>query len=116
MAENNTSTFPVVANITVSDISGLWEVIRICDGYNKVKYPWLGERFKFNFLDEMIYFCCKDGNPCHGTWELSEKTCNGKKQLFLILDDKVAYEIINVFSDEMTLSDGKCEYYLVRRL
>ncbi len=104
-------------NIEISAICGLWEVIHISrEDCAKPIYPWLKERFKYHFLDEMMYVCCRDGNPSHGTWGLSEKVYNGKKQLSLILDGKIAYEIINVSSDEMTLSDSKCEYYLVRRL
>ena len=90
---------PPQTKIAITDICGLWEVIRISrEDCDKSTYPWLEERFKYHFLDEMMYICCRDGNPCHGTWGLSEKAYNGKKQLFLILDDKIAYEIINVFS------------------
>ena len=103
--------------VTATALFGFWEVFRISRGNcTKPIYPWLGERFKYYFLDEMHYICCREGHTCHGTWELSEKSNDGRKGLFLILDNKVAYDIINVLSDEMQLSDGECEYYLVRKL
>lgn len=110
-------TIPGLSKITVSDICGLWEVFHISrEDCAKRIYPWLGERFKYYFLDEMLYIRCRDGKLFQGTWGFSEKTFEAKNHLFLILDDKVTYEIVNVFADEMTLSDGKFEYYLVRKL
>jgi hypothetical protein len=106
-----------VGKITETTLCGFWEVFRISRGNcSQPIYPWLGKRFKYYFLDEMMYICCRDGHICHGTWGLTEKPDKGRKGLYLILDDKVAYEIKNVFSDEMKLSDGKCEYYLIRKL
>ncbi len=116
MAENNTGTFPVVTNIKISDICGLWEVIRICDGDNKALYPWLGERFKYNFLPEMIYLCLKYGDCHHGTWELTENTFETKKRFSIILNGTLEYRIIDIDMDELILSAKGCEYLLNMRL
>ena len=95
---------------------GFWEVIRICDGNNNVQYPWLGERFKFNFLEEMMFLCMKDGQCKHGTWELSEKVFDTKKQYSIILNGTFEYKIVGIENDEIILSDHICEYLLVRKL
>ena len=113
---SNSVTSPDVNNIDIADICGLWEVIRICVGNNKVQYPWLGKRFKFNFLDEMMFLCIKDGQHFHGTWELSEKSFKTKKRFSIILNGTFEYRIVDINEDEIILSDHKCEYFLVRRL
>ena len=113
MVEKISDTMP---GIKISDICGLWEVIRICNGENKALYPWLGERFKYNFLPEMIYLCLKDGQCHHGTWELSEKAFENKKRFSIILNGTFEYVIIDIDEDEMIMSSHKCEYFLVRRL
>ena len=113
---SNSVTSPDVTNIDIADICGLWEVIRICDGNNQVQYPWLGERFKFNFLPEMIYLCLKDGQNHHGTWEMTEKSFENKKRFSIILNGTFEYMIVEIDEDEITLSDHKCEYLLVRKL
>jgi len=116
MAENIMHTIPSATNIKISNICGLWEVIRICEGDNKVLYPWLGERFKFNFLDKMMFFCMKDGQHSRGTWELTEKTFENKKRFSIILNGTFEYVIVDLSEDEITLSDHRCEYFLVRKL
>ena len=113
---SNSVTSPDVTNICIADICGLWEVIRICDGNNKVQHPWLGERFKFNFLEEMMFLCIKDGQCHHGTWELSEKVFETKKRFSIILNGTLEYRIINIDMDELILSAKGCEYFLIRRL
>ena len=40
-------------NIEISDVLGLWEVIRINRVDENPVYPWIKERFKFNFIDDM---------------------------------------------------------------
>ena len=116
MGEISTRTFPDLENIKISDICGLWEVIRICDDDNEILYPWLGERFKFNFLDDMMFLCVKNGQHFHGHWELSEKTFDTKKRFSIILYSTFEYTIVDIDEDEMTLSGHKCEYYLARKL
>ncbi len=113
---SNSVTSPDVTNIDIADICGLWEVIRICDGNNKVQYPWLGDRFKFNFLEEMMILCIKDGQHFHGTWELSEKVFETKKRFSIILSGTFEYRIVDIKEDEIILSDHLCEYSLIRRL
>ena len=113
MVEKISDTMP---GIKISDICGLWEVIRICDGENKALYPWLGERFKYNFLPEMIYLCLKDGQCHHGTWELSEKAFENKKRFSIILNGTLEYGILGIDEDEIILSDRNCTYFLTRKL
>ena len=116
MAVSLSVTSPNVTNIGIADICGLWEVIRICDGNNKVQYPWLGDRFKFNFLEEMMFLCTKDGQHFHGTWELIEKAFETKKRFSIILNGTLEYRIIDIDMDELILSAKGCEYLLIRRL
>ena len=47
MAGKDAHTIPIVNDITISDICGLLEVNRICDGENKVLIPWLSEKIKY---------------------------------------------------------------------
>ncbi len=116
MAEKDARTIPIVNDITISDICGLWEVIRICEGDSKVLYPWLRKRFMFNFLDEMMFVCIKDGQHSRGTWELTEKIFETKKRFSIILNGTFEYVIVDISEDEITLSDHRCEYFLVRKL
>ena len=116
MDEKINDTISDLTNINISDICGLWEVIRICDGDNKALYPWLGERFKYNFLPEMIYLCLRDEQCHHGTWELTEKTSENNKRFSIILNGTFEYTIVDIEEDEIILSDHTCEYLLVRRL
>ncbi len=62
MAKNSTVTFPDISNIKIAYIFGLWEVLRV-SRKNEIKpsYPWLKGRFKFNFVDDMIFECINDG-------------------------------------------------------
>ena len=106
-----------ISYITVSDVSGIWEVIRISGKKeNDIRYPWIGNRFKYNFLPEMIFLCSRDGDMTHGTWELSEKTIRGKKLYSIVLNESHEYLIVNFDGDEMILSDYRNEYLLIRRL
>ena len=116
MTENIMHTIPSATDIKISDIYGLWEVIRICEGGNKVLYPWLRKRFKFNFLDKMMFFCIKDGQNSRGTWELTERVFETKKRFSIILNGTFEYVIVDLNEDEIILSDHKCEYLLVRKL
>ena len=85
------------SDIQTYDICGLWEVIRIFSEIgNETLYPWVGERFKYNFLPEKIFLCFKDGQHTHGTWELSEKTCNNQKQFSIILNGNFKFKIVDI--------------------
>ncbi len=70
----------------------------------------------FNFLDEMMFVCIKDGQHSHGTWELSEKIYGTQKRYSIILNDTFEYKILDFSEDEITLSDHINKYLLVRRL
>ena len=82
MGDNRTAAFANVANINIADILGLWEVIRINRKDEIPAYPWITGRFKFNFLDEMLFLLTKDGQHSHGTWELTEKAFETKIKRF----------------------------------
>jgi len=116
MAENIMHTIPSATDIKISDICGLCEVIRIREGNNKASYPWLYGRFRFNFLEEMIFLCTKERQYAHGTWELTENTYKNKKRFSIILNGTFEYRIVEIDEDEITLSDHRCEYLLVRKL
>ena len=107
---------PLASDIKISDIIGLWEVIRICEDDKKALYPWLRERFMFNFFDEMLFVCIKDGQHSRGTWELIEKSFEAMKRFSIILNGTFEYRIVEIDEDEITLSDHRCEYLLVRKL
>jgi hypothetical protein len=112
-----TDTIPDLSGIEISDISGLWEVIRIYQGDEQlVSYPWIKDRFKFNFLSEKIFLCLRDGKTIHGNWELVEKTYESQKQHSIVLNGIFDFIIIENDEDEMTLSDRRNNYLLVRRL
>ena len=116
MSENIGHTIPSSTDIKISDICGLWEVIRICEGDKIALYPWLRERFMFNFLDEMMFVCIKDGQHSRGKWELTEKSFENKNRFSIILNGTFEYVIVDISEDEITLSDHKCKYFLVRKL
>ena len=116
MGENSTCTILDLENIKISDICGFWEVLRICDGKGKASYPWLSGRFKFNFLEEMMFLILKEGQCHHGNWKLSEKYFETKKLFSIILNSTFEYTIIDISEDELIMSDRSCEYLLVRRL
>ncbi len=106
-----------IPDIESSDVSGLWEVIRISrENGSETLYPWVGERFKFNFMPEMIFLCLKDGGVFHGSWILSERTISNQKHFSIVLNETFEYKILNCEWDEMTLSDRNSEYLLTRRL
>ncbi len=103
--------------IRMFDICGLWEVIRISqkDSHQTI-YPWVKDRFKFNFLPEMLFICLQDGQNSQGTWELSEKIYESQKRYSIILNETFEYNILDISEDDITLSDRRNKYFLVRRL
>jgi hypothetical protein len=106
-----------IHNIELSDICGLWEVIRITsDKDSTALYPWIGKRFKYHFLPELIFLCLKDGEYSHGTWELAEKSVDHNTQFSIILNESTEYRILKCDRDEILLSDHSSQYLLTRRL
>jgi hypothetical protein len=103
--------------IRMSDICGLWEVVRISqkDSHQTI-YPWVKDRFKFNFLPEMLFICFQDGKKSQGTWELSEKIYESQKRYSIILNETFEYSILDISEDDIILSDHINKYLLVRRL
>jgi hypothetical protein len=116
MEVSNFVASPDVTNIGIADILGLWEVIRINRKDEIPAYPWITGRFKFNFLDEMLFLLTKDGQHSHGTWELTEKAFETKERFSISLNGTFEYTIVEMDEDEMTLSDRENKYLLVRRL
>ena len=116
MGDNRTAAFADVVNITIADILGLWEVIRINRKDESPVYPWLKGRFKFNFVDDMIFECIIHGQHSHGTWEIFKKPFETKNRFSVILNGLFEYGISDIDEDEMTLSDRLNKYLLVRRL
>ena len=104
-----------ISQISISDICGLWEVIRISKE-NSIIYPWIKDRFKYSFQPEMVFLCLQDGQISHGTWELSKKTFQTQRRFWVILNETFKYAIIAIDDDEMILSDNKYEYLLYRKL
>ncbi len=48
--------------IRMSDICGLWEVIRISrENFANPLYPWVKDRFKYSFQPEMNFLCLQNG-------------------------------------------------------
>ena len=117
MAEKITDTTPDLTRIEISEICGLWEVIRIYqDDEQMVSYPWIKDRFKFNFLPEMIFLCLKDGKNLNGTWEMVKRTNESKRRFSIILNGIYEFVILDISEEEMILSDHRNNYLLVRRL
>ncbi len=116
MGDNHTAAFADVVNITIADILGLWEVIRINRKDESPVYPWLKGRFKFNFVDDMIFECIIHGQHSHGTWELFKKPFETKNRFSIILNGTFEYTVVNIDEDEMILSNRTSEYLLVRKL
>ena len=113
----NTATIPGSSTIEISDVCGLWEVIRIFkDDGHFVSYPWIKDRFKFNFLQEMIFLCLKDGKNTHGDWELAGRTNEAHGRFSIILNGTYEFIILEISEEEMILSDRRNNYLLVRRL
>ncbi len=115
MAENIMHTIPTAKDIKISDICGLWEVIRISRG-DDVNYPWVENRFKYSFQPEMNFLCLQNGKNSHGTWKLSEKIYETQKRYCIILNDTFEYTIIDFNEYDITLSDNINKYLLLRRL
>ena len=106
-------TIPEISNIEISDISGLWEVIRIYqDDEQRESSPWIKDRFKFNFLPEMIFHCVKDGKNLHGTWEIVKKTKETPKRFSIILNSTYEFNILCVCEEEIIMSDRNNKYLL----
>lgn len=117
MVWNIINTIPDLTNREVADICGLWEVIRIFQkDEQRISYPWIKDRYKFNFLPEMIFLCLKDGQSSHGTWELVDRTDKSQARYSIILNGTLEFIIIKISEDDMVLSDRKNNYFLVRRL
>ena len=116
MSENNTTAFPEVANIQISDICGFLEVVQICNGDNKVSFPWLDGRFMFNFLEQNIFLSIKGGECNHGTWKLKRKALKTNNRFSIILNGTSEYKIMGVDEDEIILTDCNSKYFLTRRL
>lgn len=107
----------VSSRTETSKICGMWEVLRITHKNEElVSYPWIKDRFKFNFLSEMIFICLRDGKTINGSWELIEKTQEDQKHYFIVLNETYEFEIISCDEDEMMLTDHTNKYLLVRRL
>ena len=114
MAAQTQDTIP---EIKETNLCGIWEVIRISgENGNAIQYPWTSNRFKYNFLPEMLYLCSKDGELTHGSWKLSEKYIRNKRKYSILLDETYEYIITSLERDEMVLSDHRNEYLLTRRL
>ena len=103
--------------VAVDDICGLWEVIRIQERSGKlVSHPWITDRYKFNFLPDMIFLQLKDGNNSHGTWKLLENARNPSQRYAILLDGKKKFRILSYCEEDMILSDGNRDFILIRRL
>ena len=113
----NGETISGIHIIRTYDICGLWEVIRISqkDSHQTI-YPWVKDRFKFNFLPEMLFTCLQDGQISQGTGELSEKLYESQKRYSIILNDTFEYVILDISEDDITLFDHLNKYLLVKRL
>lgn len=116
MEVSNTVTSPDVIDICIADILGLWEVIRINSKDEPPVFPWITGRFKFNFVDDMIFECISHEQHSHGTWELFKKPFETKDRFSIILNGILQYGIKNIDEDEMKLSNRLSKYLLVRRL
>ena len=116
MGEITIDRIPDLTNIMISDIIGLWEVIRIDRSKEVPVYSWIKYRFKFNFVDDMIFKCIINGQQIHGTWELYEQEFETKKRFSIILNGVFKYDILNIDNDEIILSDQLNRYLLTRKL
>lgn len=110
-------TISAIHYISIYDICGLWEVIRISqkDSHETI-YPWVKDRFKFDFLPEMLFTCLENGQISQGTWELVENIYESQQRYSIILNDAFEYVILDYNEDDITLSDHRYKYFLVRRL
>jgi hypothetical protein len=117
MGDNHSATSADVVNVSIADITGVWEVIRINRKDDATpSYPWLNARFKFNFVDDMIFECLWHGQHSHGTWELFTKVFENKDRFSIILNGTFDFSIIDLDEDQMLLSDGPSKYFLVRKV
>jgi hypothetical protein len=101
--------------IMISDILGLWEVLRVEMDENTL-YPWIRGRFMFDFLENEVFACIKEGKHSNGTWELVEKTLEYEKQFSILLNETSRYRILHIDQDEMIISDRNSKYLLARKL
>jgi hypothetical protein len=116
MAEVKTGKSPDLFEVKVSDILGLWEVIRIDIGGEVNIYPWIRGRFMFNFLEEKVFVCIKEGKHSSGTWELTKKTWESETLFTIKLNDAFEYIIMDLDEDEMKITDRASKYFLSRKL
>ena len=117
MAWKIIDTTPDLIREEILNICGLWEVIRIFQNDEEiVSYPWIKDRFKYNFLPEMIFLCLKDGKNSHGSWELVGRTNDSQGRYSIILNGTYEFIILEISEEEMTISDRRNNYLLVRRL
>ncbi len=113
----NTYTIPDSSTIEIEDICGLWEVISIYrDADEKESYLWIKDRFKFNFLSEMIFLCQKEGKTIHGPWNFVVRPLDSQKRFSIILNGSYEFNILENSGSEMIISDRNNSYVLVRRL
>lgn len=103
-------------NISISDVCGIWEVIRASDRDENEKPILISKGDKYLFLEQMVFVRYSYGQPLYGTWELSEQESESEKWFSIILDGKFKYIIIDIDKDEMILFNRICKYHLVRRL
>jgi hypothetical protein len=116
MMEILIGSVPDIHNVRLSDVIGLWEVIRITRAGEDPVYPWIKGRFLFNFMDEMMFSCIKEGAHSNGTWELASKTWESVTQFSIKLNDTFEYMIIDIDEDEMIITDGGSRYLLDKKL
>jgi len=117
MVGNTIDAIQETDRIAIPDICGLWEVIRIIHKDKpKASYPWIKARFKFNFQADKIFHCMKDGQISRGTWELYQRTNDSKNRTSIILNGLFEYLLVDFSGDELTLSDFRNDYLVVRKL
>jgi hypothetical protein len=107
----------ISTKIEIQDICGLWEVIRISyENEEIISYPWIKNRFKFEFQPGMKFFCLKDGNTIDGSWELMLRSDDNHRRYSIILNETYEFIILDLSDEEMTLFDRRNKYLLVRKL
>ena len=116
MADILTGTIPGIQSVRLPDVIGIWEVIRISREGEHPVYPWIKERFLFDFMDEMMFSCIMGGRHFNGTWELVTKTWDEETLCSIRLNDTFEYIIININEDEMIMTDRGSKYSLTRKL
>lgn len=110
-----TTTLYQAEGINLSDIPGLWEVIRIDIGGENYVYPWIQGRFMFNFLEDNMFVCFKSGKLSSGSWALTERAGESGKLFAIVINDTMEYIIIRLDEDEMVFTDRSSKYMLSRK-